>query len=162
MDKGKLYSNRPFRIGVGIALINKDNKIFVGKRIDNPLKFWQMPQGGVNNKEKYFDAALRELEEETGIKNVKLIKEIDYWTKYDLPSNLIRKIWKGRFRGQKQKWFLMKFMGEDGEINLKTKRPEFIEWKWINIKDLTDVVVRFKLEVYKKVQEEIVKTIKTI
>ena len=118
MDRGKLYSNRPFRIGVGIALINKDNKIFVGKRIDNPLKFWQMPQGGVNNKEKYFDAALRELEEETGIKNVKLIKEIDYWTKYDLPSNLIRKIWKGRFRGQKQKWFLMKFVGEDGEINL--------------------------------------------
>ena len=103
-------------MGVGIALLNKDNKIFVGKRIDNPIKFWHMPQGGVNNKEKYLDAALRELREETSIESVKLIKEIDYWTKYDLPSNLIRKIWKGRFRGQKQKWFLMKFMGEDLSI----------------------------------------------
>ena len=152
MDRGKLYSNRPFRIGVGIALINKDNKIFVGKRIDNPLKFWQMPQGGVNNKEKYFDAALRELEEETGIKNVKLIKEIDYWTKYDLPSNLIRKIWKGRFRGQKQKWFLMKFTGEENEINIKTKNPEFLDWKWVKIDQITDLVVDFKLNVYKEVQ----------
>ena len=162
MDKNKLYSNRPLRIGVGIALLNKDNKIFVGKRIDNPVKFWQMPQGGVNNKEKYLDAALRELKEETSIESVKLIKEINYWTEYDLPSNLIRKIWKGRFRGQKQKWFLMKFMGEDREINLKTKRPEFIEWKWISVKDLTDVVVEFKLEVYKKVQKEIVEIVKTI
>ena len=159
MDRGKLYSNRPFRIGVGIALINKDNKIFVGKRIDNPLKFWQMPQGGVNNKEKYFDAALRELEEETGIKNVKLIKEIDYWTKYDLPSNLIRKIWKGRFRGQKQKWFLMKFTGNEKEINIKTKNPEFLDWKWVELDQVTELVVDFKLNVYKKLKEKVKKII---
>ena len=110
----------------------------------------------------FLQAAKRELEEETGIKSVKLIKELDGWFKYDLPKYLLGKLWKGKYRGQKQKWFLMKFIGEEGEINLKTKRPEFMEWKWINIKDLTDVVVRFKLEVYKKVQEEIVKTIKTI
>ena len=158
----KKFSNLPLRKGVGVVLLNSENKVFVAKRIDNPKNFWQMPQGGVDKNENFFTAALRELKEETSIESVKLIKEINYWIHYDLPSNLIRKIWKGRFRGQKQKWFLMKFMGEDGEINLKTKRPEFIEWKWINIKDLTDVVVRFKLEVYKKVQEEIVKTIKTI
>ena len=109
-----------------------------------------------------FELKQRELKEETSVKSVKLIKEINYWIHYDLPSNLVRKIWKGKFRGQKQKWFLMKFMGEDKEINLKTKRPEFIEWKWISVKDLTDVVVEFKLEVYKKVQKEIVEIVKTI
>ncbi len=162
MDNNKLFSNKPLRVGVGIALINKSNKIFVGKRIDNPMKFWQMPQGGVNYKEKYLDAALRELKEETGIESVKLIKEISYWTEYNLPSNLIRKIWKGRFRGQKQKWFLMRFTGKDKEINLKTEKPEFLDWKWIDIKDLTNIVVNFKFEVYKKIQKEIAKTIKTI
>ena len=152
----------PMRDGVGIILLNQDDKVFVGKRRDNPVDKWQMPQGGIDQNGTPLDAMKRELAEETSITKIKILKEIKNSYEYELPPNLLGKIWKGRFRGQKQKWFLMKFMGEDGEINLKTKRPEFIEWKWINIKDLTDVVVRFKLEVYKKVQEEIVKTIKTI
>ena len=155
------FKNLPLRKGVGIVLINSENKVFVAKRIDNPKNFWQMPQGGVDNNEDFLSAALRELKEETSIDKVKLIQELEGMTTYELPDNLLGLIWKGKYRGQKQKWFLMKFIGEEGEINLKTKRPEFLEWKWINIKDLTDVVVNFKLEVYKKVQEEILKTIKT-
>tara|TARA_X000001036_G_C20070313_1_gene558862 strand:+ start:44 stop:517 length:474 start_codon:yes stop_codon:yes gene_type:complete len=149
----------PLRIGVGIALLNNENKIFVGKRIDNPKKFWQMPQGGVDKNEKLFEAAKRELEEETGIKSVKLIKEIDEWTEYNLPENLMGKIWKGKYKGQKQKWFIMKFLGDDNEINIKTKYPEFFEWKWIELDKITDVVVDFKLNVYKKVKEELKKII---
>ena len=148
----------PLRIGVGIILLNKKNKVFVGRRIDNPTKFWQMPQGGVNKNEDYFNAAKRELEEETSIKSVKLIKELDSWIKYDLPKNLLGKIWKGKYGGQKQKWFVMRFLGDDKEISVKTKHPEFFEWKWIELDKITDVVVDFKLDVYKKVKEK-VKTI---
>ena len=108
----------PLRIGVGIALLNDSNEVFVGKRIDNPEDFWQMPQGGVDKNENFLDAAKRELEEETGIKNVKLIKEIEGWIIYDLPKNLLGKIWKGKYRGQKQKWFIMKFLGNNNEINI--------------------------------------------
>ena len=156
------FKNLPLRIGVGIIVLNKENKVFVAKRIDNPGNFWQMPQGGIDKGEDFLKAAYRELDEETNIKSVKVIKELDDLTTYELPNHLLGIIWKGKYRGQKQKWFLMKFMGEDREINLKTKRPEFIEWKWISVKDLTDVVVEFKLEVYKKVQKEIVEIIKTI
>ena len=161
MDKTQIYAHLPLRVGVGIVLLNKQNKIFVGRRIDNPRNFWQMPQGGVDKEENYLDAALRELEEETSIKNIKLIREINYWLEYDLPPYLIGKIWKGKFKGQKQKWFIMKFLGVDNEINLETRKPEFFEWKWININDLTKVVVKFKLEVYKAIQKEILKIIKT-
>tara|TARA_B100000287_G_scaffold63830_1_gene55383 strand:- start:3343 stop:3819 length:477 start_codon:yes stop_codon:yes gene_type:complete len=154
MDKKKLY-NLPLRDGVGIVVLNKSNKVFVGKRIDNPKNFWQMPQGGIDPGENYLSAALRELEEETGIKNVKLIKEIDELLTYELPPKLLGIIWKGKYRGQKQKWFIMKFNGNDEEINLRTHKPEFMDWKWIDINDITKVAVDFKLEVYKKIQEHL-------
>ena len=149
------FKNLPLRDGVGIVLLNKENKIFVAKRIDNPKNFWQMPQGGVDGEEDYLSAAYRELEEETSIKNVELIKELDGTTTYELPDHLLGIIWKGKYRGQKQKWFLMKFFGDDKEINVKTKNPEFLEWKWIDINLITEVVVDFKLHVYKELKEKI-------
>ena len=145
----------PLRIGVGIALLNDSNEVFVGKRIDNPEDFWQMPQGGVDKNENFLDAAKRELEEETGIKNVKLIKEIEGWIIYDLPKNLMGKIWKGKYRGQKQKWFIMKFLGNNNEININTKKPEFMNWKWIKPSKLPEVAVNFKIGIYKKISKEV-------
>ena len=145
----------PLRVGVGIVLLNQDNKVFVGKRIDNPENFWQMPQGGINNNEKFFDAAKRELEEETSIKNIELIKKIEGWLTYDLPENLLGKIWQGKYRGQKQKWFIFKFLGKDKEINIKTKTPEFLDWKWIEFEKLPEVVVSFKINIYKQIKEEL-------
>ena len=145
----------PLRIGVGIVLLNNENNIFVGKRIDNPKNSWQMPQGGVEQKENFFEAAKRELEEETGIKSVKLIKELDGWFKYDLPKYLLGKIWKGKYRGQKQKWFVMKFLGNHDEINLKTSNPEFFDWKWIQLSKLPSIAVHFKVDIYKKIKEEL-------
>ena len=148
-------SELPLRLGVGIVLLNDNNEVFVGKRIDNPKDFWQMPQGGVDENENFLDAAKRELEEETGIKSVKLIKELNEWLNYNLPKNLLGKIWNGKYRGQKQKWFIMKFLGENDEINLNTAKPEFLEWKWIDSSELTNVVVDFKIEVYKKLKKEL-------
>ncbi len=145
----------PLRIGVGIVLLNSKNKIFVGKRIDNPKKFWQMPQGGVDKNEELIQAAKRELKEETSIKSVELVKELDEWFEYNLPNNLLGKVWKGKYKGQKQKWFIMKFLGNDNEINIKTKHPEFFEWKWVELDKITDIVVDFKLDVYKKIQEKV-------
>ena len=153
----KKFSQLPLRKGVGIILLNHKNKVFVAKRIDNPKDFWQMPQGGVDKNEGYLSAALRELKEETSIKNVDLIKEIDEMTTYELPNYLLGIIWKGKYRGQKQKWFLMRFRGKENEINLNTTHPEFLEWKWIDIDKITDVVVKFKLDVYKKIQEKVKK-----
>ena len=153
------FRNLPLRDGVGIIVLNKDNKVFVAKRIDNPKNFWQMPQGGVDKGEDVLTAAYRELEEETSIKNVKLIKEINKITTYILPEHLLGIIWKGKYKGQKQKWFLMRFLGNDTEINIKTKKPEFLEWKWIDLENITDVVVDFKLEVYKTLKSEIKKII---
>ena len=145
----------PLRTGVGIILLNKENKVFVGKRIDNPKNFWQMPQGGVDQNEDFFEAAKRELGEETGIKSVKLIKKLNGWLKYELPENLLGKVLEGKYRGQKQKWFIMKFIGKDNEINVKTKNPEFIDWKWIDASQLASIAVDFKIKLYKKLQEEL-------
>ena len=145
----------PLRIGVGIILLNHENKVFVGKRLDNPENYWQMPQGGIDQNENLLQAAKRELEEETGIKSAKLIKELDKWFEYDLPKNLLGKIWNGKYRGQKQKWFVMKFFGKNEEINIKGKNPEFLDWKWIERSLLPDVAVSFKVELYKKLKEEI-------
>ena len=145
----------PLRIGVGIILLNHANNVFVGKRIDNPKDSWQMPQGGVDENENFLLAANRELEEETSIKSVKLIKELDGWFKYDLPKYLLGKLWKGKYRGQKQKWFVMKFIGKPDEINVKTKNPEFFEWKWIELSKLPDVAVHFKVDIYKKIKKEL-------
>ena len=153
----KQYQNLPLRTGVGIVLINKDNKVFVAKRIDNPKNFWQMPQGGVDKNENFFKAALRELKEETSITNVSLIKEIDGYTTYNLPNHLLGIIWKGKFKGQKQKWYVLRFNGNDGEININTVKPEFLSWKWIEIDRLTDVVVDFKLKVYEQIKIELKK-----
>ena len=147
----------PLRNGVGIVLLNNNNKIFVAKRIDNPKNFWQMPQGGVDKNENLLKAAYRELKEETSIVSVKPIKEIESDLTYILPDHLIGIIWKGKYKGQKQKWFIMKFIGEDSEINIKTKHPEFLDWKWIDLEDLTKIAVNFKLKVYQKVQSEVKK-----
>ena len=153
----KDLSNLPLRSGVGIVVLNKENKVFVAKRIDNPKNFWQMPQGGVDEGEDFLKAAYRELEEETSIKNVKLIKELDGTITYELPDRLLGLIWKGKYRGQKQKWFLMRFVGVDNEINIKTKHPEFLEWKWVELDKITDSVVDFKLHVYREVKDKVKK-----
>ena len=153
----KDLSNLPLRSGVGIVVLNKENKVFVAKRIDNPKNFWQMPQGGVDEGEDFLKAAYRELEEETSIKNVKLIKELDGTITYELPDRLLGLIWKGKYRGQKQKWFLMRFVGMDNEININTKHPEFLEWKWVELDKITDLVVDFKLHVYKEVKDKVKK-----
>tara|TARA_Y100001936_G_scaffold215284_1_gene225602 strand:- start:518 stop:997 length:480 start_codon:yes stop_codon:yes gene_type:complete len=149
------FKSLPLRIGVGVILLNKSNKVFVAKRIDNPKDFWQMPQGGVDDGEDYLTAALRELYEETSIKEVELIKEIDETLTYELPENLLGIIWKGKYRGQKQRWFLMRYLGNEKEINLKTNNPEFLEWKWIDIDMITEVVVDFKLNVYRQLKQKI-------
>ena len=149
------YKNLPLRIGVGVVLLNNENKVFVAKRVDNPKNFWQMPQGGVDSNEKFLTAAFRELYEETSIKNVKLIQEIEGTYTYELPKNLLGIIWKGKYRGQKQKWFLMKYLGDDNEINLKTNNPEFLEWKWVDIDQITEIVVDFKLHVYEELKEKV-------
>jgi len=148
----------PLRKGVGIVLLNQQNKVFVGKRIDNSNNFWQMPQGGVDNEENYLDAAKRELLEETGVKTVEIIKEVQEWLSYNLPKDLLGKIWQGKYKGQKQKWFIMKFKGYDEEINIKTKNPEFLDWKWIDPLELPNVAVDFKVDIYKKLIEELKKT----
>ena len=145
----------PLRTGVGIILLNHENKVFVGKRIDNPKNFWQMPQGGVNQNENFLQAAKRELEEETGIKSVELVKELNEWLGYDLPENLLGKVLEGKYRGQKQKWFIMKFVGKDNEINVKTKNPEFLDWKWIGVSELPSIAVSFKVNLYKKLKKEL-------
>ena len=148
-------SKLPLRVGVGIIVLNSSDKVFVGKRIDNPVDNWQMPQGGVDNGEDFLTAAYRELEEETSIKNVDLVKELDGLISYDLPKNLLGIIWKGKYRGQEQKWFVMRFLGKDSEINVKTKHPEFCEWKWIDLENITDLVVDFKMKVYKKIKKKV-------
>ena len=145
----------PLRSGVGIVVLNKKNQVFVAKRIDNQKNFWQMPQGGVDKGEDYLTAAYRELEEETSIKNVDLIKELDGLITYDLPESLLGIIWKGKYRGQEQKWFVVKFLGQDSEIDIKTKNPEFCEWKWIDLDNITDLVVDFKLHVYVDVKKKV-------
>jgi len=149
----------PLRTGIGIAVLNSENKVFVGKRKDNPFDKWQMPQGGVDSNEPLLQAMKRELLEETSIKNIEVLKEFNQWLEYELPENLIGKIWKGKYIGQKQKWFVVKFLGNDSEININTKNAEFMEWKWIDIDLLPDLIVLFKKHVYKKVLIELKKIV---
>ena len=138
----------PMRNGVGVIILNSDNKVFVGKRKDNPVDKWQMPQGGIDEGESYLEAMKRELFEETSITSIKILREIDGFFKYELPKNLVGIIWKGKFRGQKQKWFIVKFIGNENEINLQTRNPEFIEWKWIAPDELPKIIVDFKKKMY--------------
>ena len=145
----------PFRTGVGIVVLNKKNEVFVGKRKDNPGDKWQMPQGGVDEGEDYVTAMKRELLEETGMKNIEIIKEIEKIYQYELPENLVGIIWKGKYRGQKQKWFIIRFLGEEKEIDLNTKQAEFVDWKWIAPKLLPEVIVNFKKDLYINLLKEI-------
>ena len=152
-----LKKNLPLRIGVGAIVLNNNNKVFVGKRKDNPVDKWQMPQGGVNENENFLSAMKRELEEETSIKSIEVLKTLDDFYIYELPKELLGIIWRGKFRGQKQKWFIVRFKGEENEINLKTTHPEFVEWKWIEMGDLPKVIVNFKKKVYENLLIELKK-----
>ena len=149
----------PMRKGVGVIILNKKNEVFVGKRRDNPINKWQMPQGGIDEGEDNLSAMKRELFEETSIRNIKILREINGFYEYELPKNLIGIIWKGKYKGQKQKWFLMRFIGNDNEININTSNPEFLDWKWIDLDLITDVVVDFKHNVYKELKEKVKKLI---
>jgi putative (di)nucleoside polyphosphate hydrolase len=153
------HKELPLRIGVGIVVLSMNNKVFVGKRKDNPFDKWQMPQGGVDPNEPLIQAMKRELVEETSIKNIKVLKELDHWLEYELPENLIGKIWKGKYRGQKQKWFVVRFLGNDDEININTKYPEFIDWQWVDVKQLPELIVLFKKHIYEEIAEELKKYI---
>ena len=152
-------STLPLRVGVGAIVLNEYNKVLVGKRKDNPIDKWQMPQGGVDEDEDFYSAMKRELYEETSITSFKLIREIKKWLTYELPENLKGKIWKGKFRGQRQKWYILRFTGNEREINVKTKNPEFIDWKWIAIEELPRSIVDFKRKVYENLVKEIKKSI---
>ncbi|MEP4195178.1 MAG: RNA pyrophosphohydrolase [Aliishimia sp.] len=140
----------PYRPCVGIMILNKEGKIFVGQRNDRYTDAWQMPQGGVDKGEDPRDAALRELWEETGITTdlVEVIAESDEWLPYELPIDLVPKLWKGKYRGQKQKWFLLQFTGSDEQVNIATEHPEFAAWKWLAVDELVDNIVPFKRDVY--------------
>jgi len=149
----KDLKNLPYRNGVGIMIFNDQKKIFVGRRIDNQ-EAWQMPQGGVDENEEYEAAAKRELFEETGILSVRIIKKSEQDYVYDLPDHLLGKIWKGKYKGQKQKWFLMKFLGPESEININQKHPEFNEWNWVDLDELPKLIVPFKKELYLSIIKE--------
>lgn len=142
------FSHLPYRRGVGIMLFNAQGRVFVAKRIDMTSEAWQMPQGGIDDGEDAATAAHRELEEETGIRGATIIGETAEWLCYDLPDALVPKLWKGRYRGQEQKWFAMRFDGDDSAINIATHHPEFSEWRWAEISTLPDIIVPFKREMY--------------
>lgn len=145
------FADRPYRPCVGIMLINKAGLVFVAQRIDQVLEAWQMPQGGVEPGETPRQAALRELEEEIGTNRAEIIAETEDWIPYDLPLDLADKVWHGKFRGQTQKWFAMRFLGDDGDVNLATAEPEFDAWKWTPMENLVDVAVDFKRDNYAQV-----------
>lgn len=144
----------PYRPGVGIMLLNGGNEVFVAKRIDMKAEAWQMPQGGIDEGETPLQAALRELEEETGTNKASLLQESRDWMTYDLPDSLVSQIWGGRFRGQRQKWFAMRFTGTDADINIETAHPEFSQWQWVAMERLPDIIVPFKRTLYQAIVDE--------
>lgn len=147
-------TNLPYRPGVGMMIINKDKKVFVAKRVDTKMQAWQMPQGGINLGETPSKAAIREMKEEIGTSKARIIAESKIWYSYDIPKFLIKKLWDGNYRGQRQKWFLMEFTGKDSEINIKTNNPEFSDWKWTDLESLQNIIVPFKKKLYKAVVNE--------
>ncbi len=149
-----MSKNLPYRPGVGIMLLNDNNHVFVGKRIDTTSEAWQMPQGGIDEGEDASVAALREMLEEIGTDKANTIAESKDWYYYDLPEYLIPKLWGGRFRGQKQKWFMLRFTGTDSDINLQTAHPEFNQWQWAEMHNLPNLIVPFKRDMYQAIVDE--------
>jgi len=150
------FNKLPYRSNVGIMMVNEKGYVFVGQRLDNNQNAWQMPQGGIDAGEDPETAAYRELLEETGVKkqDVRFVASSSQWLSYELPEDLIPILWNGKYRGQKQKWFLFKFLGEDGDINIATDHPEFSKWKWISKENLLKEIVPFKKSVYENVLKE--------
>ncbi|MEE9139895.1 MAG: RNA pyrophosphohydrolase [Alphaproteobacteria bacterium] len=146
--------NLPYRRGVGLMILNRDSRVFVARRIDTPSAAWQMPQGGIDPGESTREAAMRELEEEIGTDKAEIIAEHKGWLKYDLPRDLVPRIWGGRYRGQMQKWFALRFLGQDSDIKIDTERPEFLEWKWVEMRELPDLIVPFKRQLYRDLVAE--------
>jgi len=144
----KPLGERPYRPGVGIMLLNPASEVFVGQRIDNPADAWQMPQGGIDSGEDPLTAAWREMKEEVGTDDAELVAESRDWLHYDLPAELADRIWKGRFRGQRQKWFAFRFLGSDRDIRIDTRHPEFRAWKWAALAELPRLIVPFKRKLY--------------
>ncbi len=154
LENEQYIKKLPYRPGVGLMILNQDLEVFVGRRIDSKTEAWQMPQGGIDDGETPEDAAMREMEEEIGTRNAEIIFKTKEWYKYDLPVYLISKLWNGRYRGQRQKWFLLKFLGQDSDIDITKHQQEFTEWKWVNIEDLPQIIVPFKKKLYITVIEE--------
>lgn len=144
----------PYRLGVGIMLLSDANEVFVGQRLDTRSEAWQMPQGGIDENETPRQAAMRELYEETGTNNAEILAETKEWYAYDLPEYLVPKLWDGSYRGQKQKWFLIRFLGEDKEFNIHVKNAEFKSWRWARIEELEEIIVPFKKPLYDAVIQE--------
>ena len=146
----------PYRPAVGVMLLNADDLVFVGQRLDSTLEAWQMPQGGTDPGEEPHAAALRELEEETGIRGelVEMLARASRTLDYDLPRDLIGKLWKGRYRGQRQTWFLARFLGRDADVNIATAHPEFRAWRWVEARELPRLIVPFKRALYEAVLDE--------
>jgi putative (di)nucleoside polyphosphate hydrolase len=154
VKKGKKllpYAERPHRDCVGLALFNRDGLVFAGRRVDDPAGYWQMPQGGIDKGEDAVTAALRELREEVGTDKAEVVGEIDHWLSYDVPAELADKVWGGRYRGQRQRWFALRFTGTDDDIDLNTHHPEFAEWQWMKLSDLPKSVIGFKRDIYSQV-----------
>lgn len=149
------FGDPSYRPGVGMMMLNKENKIFVGQRLDVTEYGWQMPQGGINPHEDADQAMLRELEEEIGTRNVEILIKSKSWYKYDLPSEVAKRLWGGKFKGQKQIWYILRFRGEDKDIDIHTYHPEFQNWKWIDKSELLDLTVSFKRDLYKRIFEEL-------
>jgi putative (di)nucleoside polyphosphate hydrolase len=157
MPPSDYSSERPYRLGVGLMIINKEKKVFVGKRADmatsDLANHWQMPQGGIDSEETPEEAAIREMREEIGTTKVHLLAETPHWLTYEFPESLANVLWGGRFRGQKQKWFLFEYLGQDGEIDIYTPHPEFLAWQWVDPETLPELIVPFKQEMYKQILE---------
>ena len=150
----KDFSDLPYRPGVGLMVLSPEGLVFVARRIDMPAEAWQMPQGGIDEGETPEQAALREFREEVGTDKVEIIAESERWLSYDLPEELLPRLWGGRFRGQNQKWFLVRFTGTDDDIDIATENPEFLDWKWVELETIPDLIVPFKRRLYEDLVAE--------